>query len=202
MSKQSFETQVNEVYLSYVECVKQIPLLSEKEEVDMACRASKGDKAAVRRLIEANLRLVIKIGQKYASGDVPLMDIIQEGNMGLMHAAEKFDLSRNVRFANYAYLWIKQAIVRFISTKDRVIKLPVKKEELLRKIHTVKSILNQRLGRAPKIEEIADEIGCSVADIEITKNLASAPMSLEAEIENNGDSISGFCVESQSHDPD
>jgi RNA polymerase primary sigma factor len=202
MNKLSFETQVNEVYLSYVACVKKIPLLSEKEETDMACRASSGDKVAAQRLVEANLRLVIRIGQRYASPDIPLMDIIQEGNMGLMRAVEKFDLNRNVRFANYASLWIKQAIIRFISSKYREIKLPIKKEELLHKIHITKTLLHQKLGRAPKIDEIANEVGCSISDIEITTNLASAPLSLEAEIDSNSDSITGFCEDGHSHDPE
>jgi RNA polymerase primary sigma factor len=185
MSKVSFEMQTDNTYKAYIEQVKKIPLLTAEEERKLIGRASEGDKVAIKRLIEANLRLVIKIGQKYVSTDISLMDIIQEGNIGLMHAVEKFDLSKNVRFATYAVLWIRQSVARFMVSKRRAIRLPLKKEELLRKIYVAEHILHQKLERAPKIDEIAAETGCSVYDVELVMNISSNPLSLEAELSDN-----------------
>jgi RNA polymerase primary sigma factor len=194
VSKVSFDTQGDDVYQSYIKSIKRVPLLSAEEEAELARRASAGDKAAARRIVEANLRLVVKLGQKYLSAGVSLMDIIQEGNMGLMHAVEKFDSNKNVRFASFAALCIKQAIGRFAASRRRAIRLPLKKEELLRKIHVAEHALHQKLGRVPKIDEIAGEVGCSVCDIELITNIASNPLSLEAEFDGpNGCSLAGFC---------
>jgi RNA polymerase primary sigma factor len=203
MSKISFGTSDGDIYQPYIKSIKKIPLLSAGEEAGLARRASKGDKAAVRRLIEANLRLVVKLGQKYVSSDISLMDIIQEGNIGLMRAVEKFDLNRNVRFASYAALWIKQSIARFAASKRRAIKLPLKKEELLRKIYAAEHVLQQKLGRPPKTDEIAGMIGCSLHDIELITNIASNPLSLEAEFDGgNGRSLACFCEDVHSYDPE
>jgi RNA polymerase primary sigma factor len=121
-------------------------------------RVRKGDEAAKKRLVEANLRLVIKICRSYRVKDVPLMDLIQEGNMGLMHACDKFDIEKGVRFSTYAALWIRQAVNRFLETKRRAIHIPQKKEAMLRKINHAEHALHQILGRTPRVEEIAAEI--------------------------------------------
>jgi RNA polymerase primary sigma factor len=203
MSKVSFEMQTDSTYKAYIEQVKNIPLLAAEEERNLINRAVEGDKAAIKRLIEANLRLVIKIGQKYVSPDISLMDIIQEGNLGLMHAVEKFDLSKNVRFATYAVLWIKQSITHFVVSKCRAIRLPLKKEELLRKIYAAEHILHQKLERAPKIDEIAAETGCSVYDVELVMNISSNPLSLEAEFsDNEGSSFVEIYEDSQQCNPE
>ncbi|MDR1362427.1 MAG: RNA polymerase sigma factor RpoD/SigA [Spirochaetaceae bacterium] len=199
----AFEMQNDDVYQTYIKQVKKIPLLTAEEEKELFRRIAGGDRSAVKHLIEANLRLVIKVGQNYRSPDISLMDIIQEGNVGLMHAVEKFDLSKNVRFSTYAVLWIKQAIARFVVSKRRTIRLPLKKEELLRKIYIAEHILHQKFGRPPKIDEIAREIDCSAADIELVMNVASNPLSLEAEFSNNpGASFAEVCEDSHQCNPE
>jgi RNA polymerase primary sigma factor len=195
--------QSDDSYQSYIDSIKRIPLLSAEKEMELARRASKGDKEAARQLIEANLRLVIKIGQKYISSGFPLMDLIQEGNVGLMSAVEKFDLSKKVRFANYAIFWIRHTIVRFIANRRHAIKLPVKKEDLLRKIYVTEHLLHQKFGRPPKIDEIAAEIGCSVYDIDSVKNIASNPLSIEAgNGASKGDPLVSLCDNNHRYDPE
>jgi RNA polymerase primary sigma factor len=203
MSRHSLDVQSDDSYQSYIDSIRRIPLLSAEKETELARRASTGDKKAARQLIEANLRLVIKIGQKYVGSGFSLMDLIQEGNVGLMNAVEKFDLSKNVRFASYAIFWIRHTIVRFIASRRRAIKLPVKKEELLRKIYVTEHVLHQKFGRPPKIDEIAAEIGCSVYDIDSVKNIASNPLSIEAEdCAGNGDPLVNLCDDERRYDPE
>jgi RNA polymerase primary sigma factor len=193
--------QMDDVYQSYIESIKRLPLLSAEKEAEVAQRASTGDKGAVRRLIEANLRLVIKIVQKYANSGVPLLDMIQEGNLGLINAAKKFDSGKNVRFANYAVFWIRHSIVQFIESQRYVIKLPSKKEELLRKISVTEHILRQGLGYPPKVDEVAAKIGCSVYDIESIKNVASSPLPIEIEASSN-DPLADLCDDDRRYDPE
>ncbi len=146
---------------SYYDRVKQIPLLTPEEERDLSMRIQHGEDAARTRLIEANLRLVIKIARAYANFDVPLIDLIQEGNMGLIKAAERFDYRRNVRFSTYASWWIKQAVTRSLVNSRRAIRLPHRKEELIKRIHKTYGYLSQVLGREPSYPEIAVELGVS-----------------------------------------
>jgi RNA polymerase primary sigma factor len=193
--------QTDDVFQSYIESIKRLPLLSAEKEVELAQRASTGDKEAVRRLIEANLRLVIKVVQKYANSGVSLLDMIQEGNVGLMHAVEKFDARKNVRFANYAVFWIRHSVIQFIASRRYVIKLPAKKEKLLRKISITEYILRQKLGYPPKVDEVAAKIGCSVYDIESVKNIASSPLPIEIESGNN-DSLIDICDDDRRYDPE
>jgi RNA polymerase primary sigma factor len=204
MSRISFEMQNDETYQSYIQHIKKIPLLTVEEERELIVRAAQGDKKASQSLVQANLRLVIKISQKYLAPDISLMDLIQEGNVGLIHAVEKFDLNKNVRFSTYAVLWIKQAIARFVVSKRRTIRLPLKKEELLRKIYAAEHILHQKLGRKPKIDEIASETGYSIYDIELVMNIATNPLSLEAEFSDNntGAAFIEICEDSHQCNPE
>ncbi|MDR2445561.1 MAG: RNA polymerase sigma factor RpoD/SigA [Spirochaetaceae bacterium] len=203
MSKISLETHTDDAYKAYIEQVRKIPLLTVKEELELTRRAVEGDENAIKRLIEANLRLVIKIGRKYVSPGVSFMDIIQEGNFGLMHAIEKFDTSKNARFSTYAVFWIRQYIGRFVASKRRAIRLPLKKEDMLRKISILKYVLNQKLGREPKIDEIAAETGYSVFDIEFVMNISSNPLSLENEfIDNDGSLFAEICEDSRQCNPE
>ncbi|MDR2344383.1 MAG: RNA polymerase sigma factor RpoD/SigA [Spirochaetaceae bacterium] len=203
MSKLSFEMKTDDAYKLYIKQVKKAPLLTLEEERSLTRRVAEGDEKAKNRLIEANLRLVIKIGQKYLSAGIPLMDIIQEGNMGLMHAVEKFDSGKNVRFATYAVLWIKHSITRFVVSRRHAIRLPLKKEELLRKIYISEHILHQKFGRAPKIDEIAAETGYSVYDVELVMNISSNPLSLEVELfDNEGSSFVEICEDSRQCNPE
>jgi RNA polymerase primary sigma factor len=143
---------------AYFTQIKRSRLLTFEEELALSRRVMEGDDSARQTLIEANLRLVVRIAKKYMTRDVSLLDLIQEGNLGLIKAASKYDFRKNVRFSTYASWWIKQAIVRALSNKRRTIRLPHRKEEKLRKINKAYNALSQELKRAPNIEEIAREL--------------------------------------------
>jgi RNA polymerase primary sigma factor len=166
---------------AYFDQIKVVPLLSFDEELELARRIQEGDEAARRRLIEANLRLVVKIARAYIVPEISFMDIIQEGNMGLMHAAEKYDYRKNVRFSTYAGWWIRQYISRYLSNNRRAIRLPHRKEEIFRKIKKAYHTLSQTLMRQPKTSEIAGEIGVSVDDVEYIMSVTHGFVSLEME---------------------
>ena len=151
---------------SYFDQIKNIPLLTFEEEQELSRRIHGGDEAARRRLIESNLRLVVKIARSYLSPDVSWMDLIQEGNMGLMHAITKYEPDKQIRFATYAAWWIRQAITRYLCNKRRIIRLPHRKEEILLRIRRAYYSLSQRYMRKPKAKEISAEIGIPQADVE------------------------------------
>jgi len=169
--------------------IRKISLLTSEEEQELSRCIQNGDEAARRRLIEANLRLVIKIAKGYFASGISMMDLIQEGNMGLIRAVEKFDHSKQVRFSTYAAWWIRQAISRYLSDKKRTIRLPHRKEEVLRKIQQAYHNLSQKFKRQPKLTEIAAEIGVPVGDVECILNMSHDVISLETEGEEN-DSVS------------
>ncbi|MEI6873661.1 MAG: RNA polymerase sigma factor RpoD/SigA [Spirochaetota bacterium] len=168
---------------SYYASIKRIPLLDAEDEKELAARIAEGSEEARRTLIEANLRLVIKIARAYVTMDMPLMDLIQEGNVGLIKAAEKFDGDRNVRFSTYASWWIKQSITRSLVNSRRAIRLPHRKEELLRKIQRSYNWLTQSLQREPSSAEIAADIGISEASVGELHGMAATMISLESDID-------------------
>ncbi|MDR2743271.1 MAG: RNA polymerase sigma factor RpoD/SigA [Treponema sp.] len=181
--KQVIDTE--DILQVYCNTIKTVPLLTFEEELELSKRIQKGDEAAKKRLIEANLRLVVKIARRYMTFDVAFMDIVQEGNMGLMRAVEKYDHLKNVRFSTYANWWIRQAIVRFLSDRRRVIRLPYRKEELLRKIQKAYHILNQSSMRQPTIEEIANYLGIAKEEVALILSMTSGIIPLEAVSEEN-----------------
>jgi RNA polymerase primary sigma factor len=166
---------------TYFDQIKVIPLLSFEEELELSRLIQQGDKAAHRRLIEANLRLVVKISRVYLIPDIPLLDIIQEGNVGLMRAADKYDFNKGVRFSTYAAWWIRQSITRFLANKRRAIRLPHRKEQILRKIQRAYHSLSQVLMRQPRIDEIAEDIRVPLEDVEFVLNMTNGFVSLEME---------------------
>jgi RNA polymerase primary sigma factor len=168
---------------TYFKQIKAIPLLSFEEELELSKRIQRGDEAARKRLIEANLRLVVKIAHAYASEDTSLLDIIQEGNLGLIHAAEKYDHAKNVRFCTYANWWIKQSIRRYFVNKQRAIRLPSRKEELFKKIKAEQQELAQDLTRQPTFAEIGENLHLSAAQVEHVLNMTSSVVSLDSECE-------------------
>jgi RNA polymerase primary sigma factor len=192
----------DESLLSYIEQIRKIPLLTFEEELELSRCIQNGDDAARRRLIEANLRLVVKLARNYYTSDVSLMDLIQEGNAGLIRAVEKYDHSKQVRFSTYAAWWIRQAISRFLTDKKRPIRLPHRKEELLRKIRQAHNSLLQRYRREPKVEEIAAEIGIPVPEVELVQNISNAVYSLEAENDNDGFASAMDCLVDNSYSPE
>jgi RNA polymerase primary sigma factor len=172
-----------EVLQTYCAQVGRFPLIDFEEELELSRRIKAGNKLARQKLINANLRLVIKIARSYLPSDVAFMDLIQEGNLGLIRAADKYDYAKHVRFSTYANWWIRQSISRFLSDKRRTIRLPHRKEEIVRKAKKAVQTLSQSLMRQPKIEEIAKEIGESVENIEHLLNMTYDIISLESDIE-------------------
>ena len=149
----------------YLKEIRKYPLLSFEEELSLSKKIQEGDLSARKQLIESNLRLVVTVGRKYAAPDMPLLDIIQEGNMGLITAAQKYEFSYNVRFSTYACWWIQQAITRAIANKRRMIRLPFRKEELAGRIRRTSAELYQRFSRDPTNEEIARELCLPVREV-------------------------------------
>jgi len=171
----------NDTLVAYVNQIRSIPLLTFAEELELSECIQKGDEAARQRLIEANLRLVVKIAKGYGNKGVPLLDLIQEGNMGLIRAVEKYDYTRQLRFSTYATWWIRQAITRYLTDRKRTIRLPHRKEEILRKVNQAYNVLTQQKKRPPKYNEIADEIGVPVRDVEFVLSLSNEIIPLETE---------------------
>jgi RNA polymerase primary sigma factor len=170
-----------DVLQKYFADIRTIPLLSFAEELELSKRIQRGDMSARKKLIEANLRLVVKIARGFSGVNASLMDLIQEGNIGLMRAAEKYDHRKNVRFSTYANWWIRQSISRYLTNKCRVIRLPHRKEELSHKIRKTCQALSQNLMRKPSISEIADELGVPIEEIAGIINITNGFLSLETD---------------------
>jgi RNA polymerase primary sigma factor len=178
---------------TYFQQIKAFPLLSFEEELELSKRIKTGDSDALHQLINANLRLVIKIARHFVIPDSGFMDIIQEGNLGLIHAAEKYDHLKKVRFCTYASWWIRQFISRYLTNKSRMVRLPHRKEEMLRKIQHTYHSLSQTLMHQPRSEEIAKELGISSRDIDYIVNISSGPLPLENEfLEDEASSVVRF----------
>jgi RNA polymerase primary sigma factor len=180
MTRKKIPENSEDLLQTYFGQLKRFPLVSFDEEKELAQKIQNGDKNARGRLIEANLRLVVKIAKAYYTPGVSFLDLIQEGNMGLVHAVDKFDHARDVHFSTYANWWIRQAIMRYLANKRRMIRLPLRKEELLRKIRKASQTLSQRLSRMPSSLEIAAETGISAEDISSMLVLANSIVSLDA----------------------
>ena len=166
-------------FLPYIYQIKKSPLLTFEEELELSRCIKNGDKAARCRLIEANLRLVVKIAYGYISKDTSLMDLIQEGNIGLIRAVEKYDYEMRVRFSTYAAWWIRLSISRYLAGKQRTIRLPLKKEETFSRIQKAYNILNQLYMRKPTAREIAAEIGISIKEVELILGISHDTVSLD-----------------------
>jgi len=163
----------------YYNQIKSFPVLNFEQEQEMAGKIQEGDEKIKQRLVESNLRLVVKIARTYANSGISLLDLIQEGNIGLIYAAERYDPEKQVRFSTYASWWIKQRILRYFSNKKRIIRLPYSKEEMLRKIQYSRVELTHKLNRIPKTREIATELGISESDIGTVLSLTSNMVSLD-----------------------
>jgi RNA polymerase primary sigma factor len=163
----------------YFRQIKNFPLLTFEDELELSKQILEGDVAALHKLVNSNLRLVVKIAGLYSRSSISILDIIQEGNLGLLHAAEKYDYRKNVRFCTYSSWWIRQFISRFLSNKTRMVRLPMRKEEALRKIQHTYNVLCQSLMHQPGNSDIAKELGISVQDVDSIVNMASDSMSFE-----------------------
>jgi len=167
---------------SYFSQMSTAPLLSFEEELQISRKVQNGDSCACMKLVEANLRLVVKIAKGYKRSGVDIMDLIQEGNIGLMTAAKKYDYKKKVRFCTYAAWWIRQSISRFLATKCREIRLPYRKDDALRKIQKAWILLSHELRRCPSDEEIARNSGIEKQEVRRVLSLPCATISMDAKI--------------------
>lgn len=181
----------------YLKEIGKIPLLTPEEEIELAKRMEKGDEEAKRRLAEANLRLVVSIAKRYVGRGMLFLDLIQEGNLGLIKAVEKFDYRKGYKFSTYATWWIRQAITRAIADQARTIRIPVHMVETINKLIRVSRRLVQELGREPTPEEIAKEMGISPEKVREIIKIAQEPVSLETPIGEEEDSHLGDFIEDQ-----
>ena len=179
----------------YLKEIGKVPLLSADEEMELAKRIEEGDEKAKKRLSEANLRLVVSIAKRYVGRGMQFLDLIQEGNLGLMKAVEKFDFRKGYKFSTYATWWIRQAITRAIADQARTIRIPVHMVETINKLIRVQRQLLQELGREPHPEEIAKEMGVPVERVREIMKISQEPVSLETPIGEEEDSHLGDFVE-------
>ena len=175
----------------YLKEIGKVPLLSADEEIELAKRMSEGDEDAKKRLAEANLRLVVSIAKRYVGRGMLFLDLIQEGNLGLIKAVEKFDYQKGFKFSTYATWWIRQAITRAIADQARTIRIPVHMVETINKLIRVSRQLLQELGREPSPEEIAEELDMPVERVREILKISQEPVSLETPIGEEEDSHLG-----------
>jgi RNA polymerase sigma factor (sigma-70 family) len=170
----------------YLSDIAKVPLLTPEQEQELARRVQAGDADAERQLVEANLRLVVRVARRYLNRGLSLLDLIEEGNLGLLHAVTKFQPGRGTRFSTYAVWWIRQAMARALANQARTIRLPVHIELLLGQYMKKKAALTRDLGRAPNTDEIAKALGQPVEEIEHIERMSWRPVSLDAPIGQDG----------------
>ena len=175
----------------YLKEIGKVPLLSLEEEVELATKMVEGDEVAKSRLVEANLRLVVSIAKRYVGRGMLFLDLIQEGNLGLIKAVEKFDYTKGYKFSTYATWWIRQAITRAIADQARTIRIPVHMVETINKLMRIQRQLIQELGREPQLEEIATEMNMPIDKVKEIMKIAQEPVSLETPIGEEEDSHLG-----------
>ena len=190
------EEKVSEPLQIYLNEIGQIPLLSEEEERSLGEKSAKGDEDARKRLSEGNLRLVVSLAKHYTGRGIPLMDLIQEGNMGLMRAAEKYDYTKENRLSTYASWWIKEAMQRAIDQQSREIRVPVHVAENMKRVQKTARELQQSLGRDATPKEIAEKLGDKTEeDVKNIINYLQSPVSLETPVGDDGENSLGDMVE-------
>ena len=182
----------------YLKKMGEIPLLTRDDEVEVARRIDAGgpdSQLARAELVNANLRLVVSIAKSYTYRGIPLSDLIQEGNIGLMKATEKFDHTRGFKFSTYASWWIRQSIIRAVESQCRTIRIPIYKLEIVNKVHQLQKELFQSTGTEPSLDLIATRLGVEVDKLEALMKLTREPMSLDAPVNEDSDSTIGEFVE-------
>ena len=200
--RELFEQALSDIGLDdpvkmYLKDIGRVPLLSAEEEVELAKRMQEDDVAAKKRLSEANLRLVVSIAKRYVGRGMLFLDLIQEGNLGLMKAVEKFDYQKGFKFSTYATWWIRQSITRAIADQARTIRIPVHMVETINKLTRVQRVLLQELGREPTPEEIAEKMGVTEERVREIQKIAQDPVSLETPIGEEEDSHLGDFIEDE-----
>jgi RNA polymerase primary sigma factor len=186
----------------YLREISQVPLLTPKEEIKLAAQIKRGNKKAREKMITANLRLVVKIAHDFSNYGLPLLDLVSEGNIGLMKAVERFDPMKGGKLSTYASWWIKQSIKRALANQSKTIRLPVHLVDKIGKIRRVSAQMTEELGREPSNDELAEELGLSEAKVAHLKNVAVRPASLDAKISADDDTSFGDLVsDERAEDP-
>src|ERR1700716_2625475 len=178
----------------YLREIGQIPLLTPAQEIELAAKIKKGDKAARSLMIRSNLRLVVKIAHDYANLGLPLLDLISEGNIGLMKAVERFDPAKGGQLSTYAAWWIKQSIKRALANQSKTIRLPVHLVDKISKMRRISLQMSEELGREPTNDELAEEIGISIGKVSQLKTASIRPASLDAPISDDDSTEFGEIV--------
>lgn len=194
-TKAPTNVKINDPVRMYLKEIGRVPLLTADQEVELALRIEKGDEEAKQELAEANLRLVVSIAKRYVGRGMQFLDLIQEGNMGLMKAVEKFDYRKGFKFSTYATWWIRQAITRAIADQARTIRIPVHMVETINKLIRIQRQLLQDLGREPLPEEIGAEMDMPTSKVRDILKIAQEPVSLETPIGEEDDSHLGDFIE-------
>ena len=189
------EVSIDDPVKVYLKDIGKVPLLSMEEELELAKRMKEGDEEAKKRLSEANLRLVVSIAKRYVGRGMLFLDLIQEGNMGLMKAVEKFDCTKGFRFSTYATWWIRQAVTRAIADQARTIRIPVHMVETINKLIRANRMPVQKLGREPTVSELSEELQMSEDKVREIQRIAMDPVSLETPIGEEDDSHLGDFIE-------
>ena len=187
----------------YLREIGQTPLLTREEEVKLARRIKRGDQAARQQMIKANLRLVVKIAHDYSSYGLPLLDLISEGNIGLMKAVERFDPKKGGKLSTYAAWWIKQSIKRALANQSKTIRLPVHLVDKIARMRRIALQLTEEFGREPTDEELSEELGMTPSKIAQLRTAAIRPASLDATVgqEEDGASLGDMIGDESAHDP-
>ena len=192
------DANINDPVRMYLKEIGRIPLLTAEEELNYSIRAAKGDKDAKQALAESNLRLVVSIAKRYVGRGLLFLDLIQEGNMGLMKAVEKFDYDKGFKFSTYATWWIRQAITRALADQARTIRVPVHMVETINKMARIQRQMTLELNREPSEEEIAKKMGISVDKVREVIKISQDPVSLETPIGEEDDSHLGDFIKDES----
>ena len=200
--KELYEQALSDIGLDdpvkmYLKDIGRVPLLSADDEIELARKMQDGDEEAKKKLSEANLRLVVSIAKRYVGRGMLFLDLIQEGNLGLMKAVEKFDYQKGFKFSTYATWWIRQAITRAIADQARTIRIPVHMVETINKLTRVSRLLTQKYGREPSPAEIAKEMNISEERVREIQKIAQDPVSLETPIGEEEDSHLGDFIEDE-----
>ncbi len=180
---------------NYLREIGRVPLLKTDEEYELAKKVAEGSREAKQKLIEANLRLVVSIAKRYIGRGLPFLDLIQEGNKGLIRATEKYDYRRGFKFSTYATWWIRQAITRAIADQARTIRIPVHMVETINKVYRATRQLTQKLGYEPSAAEIAQELDIPVSKVKTVFKISQGTASLQAPVGEDGDSVLGDFIE-------
>lgn len=197
--EESYEASVSDVVVldgvkAYLKSIGNHPRLTAEREKELSARALAGDHDAINELVECNLLLVVSVAKKYYGCGLPLLDLIQEGNLGLIKAAEKYDGSKGFRFSTYATYWIRQAISRALGDQSRTIRIPANMVELLSKVKKATAELTQKLGRTPSDKEIAKHLDIEVDKVQAVMDIAQATTSLDTPVDDDGETSMGDLI--------